>query len=59
MFPVFSVWRSGNISAQAVETYFGPLKVGLKVQKFSKYVLFLLSGLFVMVAAGVYLCYRL
>jgi len=58
MLPIFSLWRSGNISTHAVDKYFGPLRIALKVKKYSLFVGLALSGVSLLAGLGVYLRMR-
>ena len=45
MLPIFTIWRSGNISNNAVEKYFGVLRTGLKIKKKVTFLMIAAAGL--------------
>lgn len=38
MLPIFSLWRSGNITEEVANNLFGPLLVGLAAQTWIRYI---------------------
>jgi hypothetical protein len=55
MLPIFSLWRSGNISDNAVDKYFGPIKDALKMKKYSIFIGMALAGVSLLIGLAVYL----
>ena len=54
MLPLFTLYRSANVSESVINDYFFPIKLALGVKKYSIYAGIVLSGLFLMVALGIY-----
>lgn len=52
MLPIFSLWRSGNITEDAVDEYFGDIRIALVVKQYARFGGIVLAGLFVLLALG-------
>ena len=48
MFPVFTLWRSANVSESVINDYYWPVKLGLGVKKYSLFVGLFITGLFIL-----------
>lgn len=59
MLPLFTLYRSANVSESVINDYFFPIKVALAVKKYSLYAGIVLSGLCLLIALGIYLRLRI
>lgn len=59
MLPLFTLYRSANVSESVINDYFFPIKLALAVQKYSFTGGIVLSGLCLLIALGIYLRIRI
>lgn len=59
MLPIFSLWRSGNLTEDVANDLLGPLGMGLAAVKWSKIIGIIIVGIACVIAAVIYYKKRL